>query len=136
MRNSDPARRLPALLLEVRRTLRPGDPGTQKLLDRFGDQLVCVRYRYDSATNLRMTTVEIAVDSGLVAPRRQRAPRMGTTADAPVHVRVAYDEVALRQRVKEAGGRWLRDRRLWEISRDEARRLGISGRIVRPVEPS
>jgi hypothetical protein len=124
--------RLPALLFEVRRTLRPGDPGTQKLVDRFGDQLVCVRYRYDAATNLRMTTVELAVDTGLVAPRRPRAPRRAAPSDSePVHVRVAYDEIDLRRRVKEAGGRWIPERKLWEISVGAAGRLGISGRIVR-----
>lgn len=62
-----------SLLLEVRRTLRPGDPATQKFLDRFGDQLVCVRYRYDAATNLRMTMVELAVDTGLVALTPQQS---------------------------------------------------------------
>lgn len=116
MRDPDPAGRLPALPLEVRRTLRPGDPGTQKLLERFGDQLICVRYRYDSATNLRMTTVELAVGTGLLAPRRPRSPRRsGASASEPVHVRVAYDELDLRRRVKEAGGHWLPDRKLWEF---------------------
>ena len=34
--------------MEVRLTRRPGDAGTHKLLERYGERLVCVRYRYDS----------------------------------------------------------------------------------------
>jgi hypothetical protein len=117
--------------------LRPGDPGTHKLLHRFGDQLVCVRYRYDPDTNLRMTTVELAVDTGLVASRRRRAPQRTTEiANEPVLVRVAYDEIELRQRVRQAGGRWLRDRKLWQMSNNDAKRLGLSGRVIRPAERS
>jgi hypothetical protein len=28
---------------------RPGQRGTRKLVTRYGDRLVCVRYRYDAA---------------------------------------------------------------------------------------
>jgi hypothetical protein len=33
--------------METRLTLRPGMPGTKKLVARYGDRLVCVRYLYD-----------------------------------------------------------------------------------------
>ena len=35
--------------MEIKRTLLPGQAGTRELLRRYGDQLVCVRYRYDKA---------------------------------------------------------------------------------------
>ena len=44
------------------RALLPGQPGTKKLTDQYGDVLVCVRYRYDSLHHQRMTTVEIIID--------------------------------------------------------------------------
>jgi hypothetical protein len=95
---------MPALLLEVRRTLRPGNPGTHKLLDRFGDQLVCVRYRYDADRGFRVTTVELVVDTGFVAPRRPRRPLPNApNPHEPVHLRIAYDELELRLRVRPSG---------------------------------
>ena len=39
-------------------TLQPGQKGTKKLLAQYGDQLVCVRYRDDSARRRRLKTVE------------------------------------------------------------------------------
>ncbi len=35
--------------------------GTKKLLARYGERLVCVRYRYDSATGRRVKTAELIV---------------------------------------------------------------------------
>jgi hypothetical protein len=34
--------------MEIRLTLRPGMPGTKKLLARYGERLVCVCYRMES----------------------------------------------------------------------------------------
>lgn len=36
--------------METRLTLRPGQPGTRKLVARYGERLVRVRYLYDAAT--------------------------------------------------------------------------------------
>ena len=44
--------------MRARRTLRPGQRGTKKLLRQYGSQLVCVRYRYDAERYLRFKTVE------------------------------------------------------------------------------
>lgn len=43
-------------------TLRPGQRGTKKLVKRFGDDLLCVRYRYDEATGKRFKTVELILE--------------------------------------------------------------------------
>ena len=39
--------------MEARLKLKPGQNGTKKLLARFGERLVCVRYRYDDDIALR-----------------------------------------------------------------------------------
>ncbi len=44
------------------RTLRPGDKGTKKLIEKFGDQLLCVRYRYDHLEQVRYKTVELVIE--------------------------------------------------------------------------
>ncbi|WP_420454908.1 hypothetical protein [Rubrivirga sp.] len=107
--------------LRVGQTLRPGQPGTRRHVDRYGDRLVCVRYRYDDARQQRVTTVEVIVD---VAPS---VPRAGTA----VGVRVAWGEADVARRVKGAGGVWDARRKVWQLSAGEARRLGLDDRIVR-----
>ncbi len=74
--------------MEARLKLKPGQNGTKKLLARFGERLVCVRYRYDAARSLRFTTVELIVSQGPWTPRKRAraAPRSSLEM---VHVRVA-----------------------------------------------
>src|SRR2546428_13822708 len=48
--------------MEIRLKLRPGMSGTKKLLARYGERLVCVRYRYDRATGRRVKTAELIVE--------------------------------------------------------------------------
>ena len=87
--------------MRIRQTLKPGQRGTQKLLARFGDRLVAVRYRYDAVTRRRLKTVELIVDEADWSPP---SPRL---LDATVvEVRIAWDEADLRRQVKQAGGRW------------------------------
>ena len=111
--------------LRVGQTLRPGQRGTHRYAERFGDQLVCVRYRYDDARQERVTTVELVVD------RAPFVPRSGTT----VGVHVAWGETEVARRVKRAGGTWDARLKLWRMPAGDARRLGLGGRIVRlPAE--
>jgi hypothetical protein len=105
-------------------TLQPGQKGTKKLRDRYGDQLVCVRYRYDAACQRRLKTIELIVEEVPWRPERttHREAKM-------VEVRVAVHEVALQRQVKLAGGRWNPARRVWELRRDQALQLGLKDRI-------
>ena len=41
------------------KTLKPGQKGTKELLTRFGQSLLCVRYRYDEARREHVKTVEL-----------------------------------------------------------------------------
>ena len=112
--------------MKVLKTLRPGAPGAKRLLDRFGKSLVCVRYRHDPSNDVRVTTVELILESTRVRRRR--------SADLPepvVGVKVHYRETDLRARIKQAGGRWRPDAGVWELPLDAARRLGLVNRIVR-----
>ncbi len=49
--------------METRLTLRPGQAGTKKLLDRCGERLVRVRYPCDRAAGRRLKTVELVVEA-------------------------------------------------------------------------
>lgn len=113
--------------METRLTLRPGMPGTKKLIARYGERLVCVRYLYDEARGRRLKTVELVIDE---APWRGRPRRPRRNDHDLVGVRVAWDETDLRIAVKKAGGIWRPRQKLWEISWDVVRALGIGHRVV------
>ena len=49
--------------METRLTLRPGQHGTRKLVERYGERLLRVRYLYDAASGRRLKTVELIVES-------------------------------------------------------------------------
>jgi hypothetical protein len=60
--------------MQTRLSLAPGQNGTKKLLARYGERWVCVRYRYDAASKVRHKTVELIVETSAWAPNR-RNPR-------------------------------------------------------------
>jgi hypothetical protein len=102
----------------------PGQPGTKALMKIYGEQLVCVRYRYDASARKRYKTVELIIDEApWEPPRARRAP------DTVVHLRIAWDEVELQRRVKAAGGRWLAQPKRWALRYDVAERLSLLDRI-------
>ena len=74
--------------------------GTKQLLAQYGDRLICVRYRYDARRKKRFKTVEI-----LVAERDWEPPRPRFAQDQIVGLCVAFAEVAVRDRLKQAVGR-------------------------------
>ncbi len=101
--------------------------GTKKLLARYGERLVCVRYRYDSATGRRVKTAELIVQD-IAWAGRARKPRRND--HDLVGVRIDWKESELRAAVKRAGGIWRPRQRLWELSWDAVRTLGLHGRVV------
>jgi hypothetical protein len=40
-------------------TLKPAQKGTKHLEEKYGERLVCVRYKYDEKARKRFTTVEL-----------------------------------------------------------------------------
>ena len=81
-----------AQTVRVQVTLQPGQKSTKKPHDQYGDQLVCVRYRYDEAQQRQLKTVELIVEETPWRP--ERAVRKGAEV---VGVRVAFQEVSLQR---------------------------------------
>lgn len=98
--------------------LPPGAPGTKRLVERYGDALLCVRYRHDPQRNLRLTTVELVVEE------RPRKP------EKTAWVRIAYGECELRQRIKAAGGTWHPERKLWQLPLKAIKSMKLETRVV------
>ena len=45
--------------MKTRLTLKPGQEGTKRLVEKYGDALVCIRFRYDVKNGKRLKTVEL-----------------------------------------------------------------------------
>jgi hypothetical protein len=107
----------------VVKRLAPHEPGTLKFTRRYGDALLCVRYRHDASGTHRYTTVELIVDDAPIIPRGQ--------PDDTVGVRIDPDQSALRSRVYARGATWDRESGLWLMPRKLARALRLGHRIVK-----
>ncbi len=86
--------------MKAHTNLKPGQNGTLRLVEKYGDALLCVRYRYDELRDVRVKTVEIIVEErpGKAAPRLRDSDQ--------VLVQVPYTMPALRERLKSVGARW------------------------------
>ena len=114
-----------SLISRTRLHLKPGQKGTKQLLAQYGDLLVCVRYRYNTLRKNRFKTVEL-----IVAERDWDPPATHLGDDAPVAVRIDFAEAELRQRVKQAGGTWNPDRRVWELPYVQVVALKLKAQIA------
>jgi len=91
VRAAPPRRSLEPSAPRVRLHLKPGQKGTTQLLE----------------------TVEL-----LVAERDWEPPRPRFAHDQIVGLRVAFADRAVRDRVKQAGGTWNPERRVWDLRYD------------------
>jgi hypothetical protein len=109
--------------VRVLKKLGPEQAGAIKLARRYGDALVCVRYRRNANGNHRYTTVELIVDCVAVEARSGKADRI-------VGVRVGFNETQLRQQVRDSGAKWDASARLWRMPLRAAKRLDLLERVV------
>ena len=108
--------------MRIRSILKPGQRGTKRLVEQYGESLLCVRYRYDEASRKRLKTIELVIEESDWSPK--------IVSEAIVGVRVAFREADLQQKVRQAGGKWNPARRVWELRYDRAIALGLKDRLV------
>lgn len=101
----------------VIKKLSPHQAGAIKLARRYGDALVCVRYRYDAQGLTRYTTIELLVDEMPVA-KRGEAMRV-------VAIKLPPRDQTLRQLVIDSGGKWDTKARVWNLAVGTVRRLKL-----------
>lgn len=53
---------------KVKQSIPAGHRGARRMFERFGEDLLCVRYRYDGNGN-RITTAEIIIDRAKIRPK-------------------------------------------------------------------
>ncbi len=107
----------------TRLKLKPGQKGTKALVEKYGDALVCVRYRYDETSRTRLKTVELIIEK-----KELPTPQQVSVDDALVPVRISYGERELGKTAKTMGGKWDPDVKLWYIQHGK-----IKGTLLFPV---
>ncbi len=105
--------------------LKPGQKGTKSLVTRYGDALLCVRYRYDKQSRTRLKTVELIVERKPWLPTSKRFKN-----DTFVPVRIGFAEKALREQAKEARGKWNPEARAWYIQYGKIKGTELEKHII------
>lgn len=103
--------------------LKPGQKGTKRLVEQYGESLLCVRYRYDQKRGVRLKTVEIVVEE-----RPWKSPYVFKDGDiAPISV--AFEETELRARLHQMRARWDPIEKVWLVPYRLIRGTELESRI-------
>lgn len=78
------------------------------MLKKYGDDLVCVRFRYDAETGQRIKTVELIVERSDWSPPQQKLSQ-----NTIVALRIVASNMAMRKIAKAAGAKWNPEKQLW-----------------------
>jgi uncharacterized Fe-S cluster-containing radical SAM superfamily enzyme len=103
--------------------LKPGQKGTKRLVEQYGDALLCVRYRYDEKRGVRLKTVEIVVEERPTIPSRFKD---GDIVSVSVH----FDEMELREQLRTLRARWDSQAKLWFVPYRLIRGTPLEARII------
>ncbi|WP_066959462.1 hypothetical protein [Microbulbifer sp. Q7] len=116
--------------MEIIKTIRPGDDGSKRYHDKYGDQLCAVRYRRSPCKNTVYTTVEIIVAQREAYRHKNTRPQVMPHKSEWVALKISYDEVDLRAEARKIGGRWSRVAKAWVVKRSMAEHRNMGHRIV------
>lgn len=103
--------------------LKPGQNGTKRLLEQYGDKLLCVRYRYDETRKTRFKTVELIVEE------RPWQPPFRFRDDDLAPVVVKFEETDLRERLRKARAKWDPEAKVWLVPYGKIRGTELEARI-------
>ena len=103
--------------------LKPGQKGTKRLVEQYGESLLCVRYRYDETRGVRLKTVEIIVEEKPWQP-----PFCFKDGDI-VPITVAFDETELRAKLQKMRAKWDPNLKIWLVPYRMIRGTELEARI-------
>ncbi len=110
--------------MRTRLKLKPGAKGTKRLVEQYGEQLYCVRYRYDELTRKRIKTVELIIEEVPWSPSQEH------DRNDLMAVHVDTKEISVHELIKAAGGRWNHNNRTWSLPYDKVVELGCQNRVI------
>ena len=79
--------------MKTTKKLLPGQHGTKRLADQYGEALVCFRYRYEPEEDMVVKTIELVAGRTLRRATKSRIP-----TNRLVNVRVEFGETGLGRR--------------------------------------
>lgn len=109
----------------TRLKLKPGQKGTKALVEKYGDALICVRYRYDETSRTRIKTVELIVEKKELSSTQKKSED-----DRIVPVQIAFSETTLINIAKKMGGRWDPEVKLWYIQSSKIKGTVLEKHII------
>ena len=118
------ARAAPGHSWAVAKTMQADTRGAIKLSRKYGDALICVRYRISPDGNKRITTVELEVDRAEVQKK----------SNPLVLVKIYASERKLTIMAKAKGARFNAKTRLWRMHQNDAHTMGLGQRIAKLLE--
>jgi len=96
--------------VKTRLILKPGQRGTKNLIEKYGEALLCVCFRYDAKLWQRLKTVELIVERTEWTP-----PPPRYSADTLVPLRIEAADISMLAQAREAGGRWNPTKQRWFV---------------------
>lgn len=105
----------------VVKKLAPSRPGAIKLAQRYGKSLVCVRHRIDPSGQLRVTTVELVVDTAPI----QTSPQQVVAVNNDVTDRT------MRSALLKSGATWDPKGKVWLMPMKVARALRLQNSVTK-----
>jgi hypothetical protein len=106
-----------------RQTIKAGEYGTKKFVNEYGKNLVNVRYYYDITKKRKITTVELIMRDIEWIPKKINPRKL-------VKLRVERKEREIQKKVKNNGGKWDEEKKVWIIPFGKVREMQLERRIV------
>jgi hypothetical protein len=110
----------------IRRTIRPGQPGTGPFVRKYGDRFVCVHVAIDTRKGIVEKTVELLVERRSLKSGKGKSSTNGRR----MLIRVGLHETHVAELVRKAGGRWRREMGAWDLPHDRIVELGLEHRLL------
>ena len=109
----------------TKKTLRTGQPGTQKWINKYGEHFLCIRYKYDPVSKKKCKTVELLIDEKEWIPSKSK-----NHPDTIVKIKIYFGEVDLGKQIRSLGGKWNRTKQYWEVPYRHVVALGLEDRLI------
>ena len=110
------------------KVIQPGEPGTKKLAQRYGNKLICVRYRHDPLNGRKLKTIELVIEEHECQANSEKIPM-----NKIMHIKIAFEETQLRNRVKGMGGRWNPNLKAWQLPYGIVLKMKLEERIIKDI---
>lgn len=112
----------------TRLKLKPGQKGTKALVAKYGDDFVCVRYKYDEETRERIKTVELFLEKKQLPPPREKRKKIEDGKTVPL--KIEYGETRLGKMARALGGKWDPDVKLWYLPYGKVKGTELEKHII------